>query len=207
MTIGPSPGRRAGVRIELAGLSATRRCRRLRRRISSEQPKGGSSRASVLPRSRIRPASFRAFLRHRLRRRALSRARTGRRWHGHGFAAMLTETPAGAHAGLRLLAGRPGADRPDEGALVCSCHEVGVNRIAAAIASGAANLDAVGIATRAGTNCGSCRPRSGECSITAARRNLASLRPIDQRRVPWPSAVVAPRGNVMRKTPPRLPWS
>jgi assimilatory nitrate reductase catalytic subunit len=70
---------------------------------------------------------------------------------------MLTEAPADAHAGLRLLAGRPGADRPDEGALVCSCHEVGVNRIAVAIAAGADTIDAVGLATRAGTNCGSCR--------------------------------------------------
>ena len=73
------------------------------------------------------------------------------------LAAMLSEVPADAHAGLRLLAGRPGADRPDEGALVCSCHEVGVNRISAAIAAGADTTDAVGFATRAGTNCGSCR--------------------------------------------------
>jgi assimilatory nitrate reductase catalytic subunit len=70
---------------------------------------------------------------------------------------MLTEAPADAQAGLRLLAGRPAADRPDEGALVCSCHDVGVNRIAAAIAAGAETIDAVGSATRAGTNCGSCR--------------------------------------------------
>jgi assimilatory nitrate reductase catalytic subunit len=73
------------------------------------------------------------------------------------LAAMLTEAPADAQAGLRLLAGRPGADRPDDGALVCSCHDVGANRIAAAIAAGADTIDAVGFATRAGTNCGSCR--------------------------------------------------
>jgi len=58
-----------------------------------------------------------------------------------------------------LLAGRPGADRPDEGALVCACFGVGVNTIVNLIASQrAASVEAVGAALRAGTNCGSCRP-------------------------------------------------
>ena len=72
-------------------------------------------------------------------------------------AASLTE----AHAPLqrfRLLAGRGGADRPDPGAIVCSCFSVGVNEITAAITSGRAiGVDEVGALLKAGTNCGSCR--------------------------------------------------
>ncbi|MBL8573325.1 MAG: molybdopterin-dependent oxidoreductase [Hyphomicrobiaceae bacterium] len=59
---------------------------------------------------------------------------------------------------MRLLAGRPGQDRPDPGAIVCACFEVGVNTIMAAITQdGLATVDAIGAALRAGTNCGSCR--------------------------------------------------
>lgn len=59
----------------------------------------------------------------------------------------------------RWLAGRPGADQPDAGAIVCSCHEVGVNTIRHAIAEqGCNDLASVGRTCAAGTNCGSCRP-------------------------------------------------
>ncbi len=58
---------------------------------------------------------------------------------------------------LRLLAGRPGADMPDKGAIVCACFEVGANEISAAAAGGCGSVDAVGERLRAGTNCGSCR--------------------------------------------------
>ncbi|WP_134681267.1 nitrate reductase [Paracoccus ravus] len=58
-----------------------------------------------------------------------------------------------------LLAGRAGADRPDEGALVCACFGIGVNRILSAItAQDLVTVEAIGAALRAGTNCGSCRP-------------------------------------------------
>ncbi|UFM63813.1 molybdopterin-dependent oxidoreductase [Paracoccus sp. MA] len=68
-------------------------------------------------------------------------------------AALLGEEGAGA------LAGRPGADRPDEGALVCACFGIGMNSIVQAIASQRlTSVEAVGQALRAGTNCGSCRP-------------------------------------------------
>jgi assimilatory nitrate reductase catalytic subunit len=57
-----------------------------------------------------------------------------------------------------VLAGRPGSDRPDGGAIVCSCNSVGINTIADAITRhGCATVEAVGAHTRAGTNCGSCR--------------------------------------------------
>ena len=63
---------------------------------------------------------------------------------------------------FRLLAGRPGADVPDRGAIVCSCFDVGANEIAAAITHHACHsVDAVGRKTSAGTNCGSCRAEIG----------------------------------------------
>ena len=63
---------------------------------------------------------------------------------------------------LRLLAGRPGSGQRDPGPIVCACFEVGRNDIAQAIASkGCLSVTAVGDATRAGTNCGSCRPDIG----------------------------------------------
>jgi assimilatory nitrate reductase catalytic subunit len=59
----------------------------------------------------------------------------------------------------RVLSGQPGADRPDTGAIVCSCFSVGVNTLAAAIASGTClSVASLGEALKAGTNCGSCRP-------------------------------------------------
>jgi assimilatory nitrate reductase catalytic subunit len=57
-----------------------------------------------------------------------------------------------------LLAGRaPGAD-VDTSSIVCACANVSINKIHAAIANGACDLEAIGAGTRAGTTCGSCRP-------------------------------------------------
>ncbi|GGB96647.1 assimilatory nitrate reductase catalytic subunit [Novosphingobium endophyticum] len=57
-----------------------------------------------------------------------------------------------------LLAGRPSVPLPDRGPIVCVCHGVGEMDIAAAANDGAATVAEVGGCTRAGTNCGSCRP-------------------------------------------------
>ena len=57
-----------------------------------------------------------------------------------------------------LLAGRPAVALPPAGPQVCVCLDVGENAICAAIAAGAASVAAVGTATGAGSNCGSCRP-------------------------------------------------
>ncbi|SLJ96803.1 nitrate reductase [Novosphingobium mathurense] len=57
-----------------------------------------------------------------------------------------------------LLAGRPSAPLPDRGAIVCVCHGVGERDIELAVSEGAATVAEVGGCTRAGTNCGSCRP-------------------------------------------------
>ncbi len=67
----------------------------------------------------------------------------------------------GEGEGRSLLAGRPGADGPDRGAIVCACFDVGAKQIAAAAAQGCVTVEMVGKALRAGTNCGSCRTEIG----------------------------------------------
>ena len=58
-----------------------------------------------------------------------------------------------------VLIGRPAADMPNPGPMLCSCFGVGVNTIVQAIEEqGLITVDAVGAALQAGTNCGSCRP-------------------------------------------------
>ena len=75
---------------------------------------------------------------------------------------------------FRLLAGRASADQPDHGPIVCACFEVGRNQIVTAVTSGGCgSVAAVGEATRAGTNCGSCRAEIGGL-IDAARIAKAS---------------------------------
>ena len=59
---------------------------------------------------------------------------------------------------LVALAGRSAADQPDAGATVCACFHVGRNTLLAAAATGADSVAALGAATCAGTNCGSCKP-------------------------------------------------
>ena len=57
-----------------------------------------------------------------------------------------------------LLAGRASGARVDTGAQVCACFNVGAKTIVAAIRGGACSVAAIGAATTAGTNCGSCKP-------------------------------------------------
>ncbi len=64
-----------------------------------------------------------------------------------------TDTPP-----LVALAGRSPANQPDPGATVCACFNVGRNTLLAAAAKGARSVAALGEATCAGTNCGSCKP-------------------------------------------------
>ncbi|WP_027060126.1 nitrate reductase [Mesorhizobium loti] len=75
-----------------------------------------------------------------------------------GWAAQqLEEIHASQRERFRIVAGRAGAERPDAGATVCSCFNVGVNQIVAAVAAGCTTVEAIGNALKAGTNCGSCR--------------------------------------------------
>ncbi|WP_083480246.1 nitrate reductase [Loktanella sp. 5RATIMAR09] len=64
-----------------------------------------------------------------------------------------TDTPP-----LVALAGQSGSDQPDAGATVCACFKVGRNTLLSAAANGARSVAALGEATCAGTNCGSCKP-------------------------------------------------
>ncbi|WP_282130068.1 molybdopterin dinucleotide binding domain-containing protein, partial [Roseobacter litoralis] len=75
-----------------------------------------------------------------------------------------TETPP-----LVALAGRSPSDRPDVGATVCACFNVGRNTLLAAVANGAHSVAALGEATCAGTNCGSCKP---ELTVLLAQAHL-----------------------------------
>ncbi|MDJ0859927.1 MAG: molybdopterin-dependent oxidoreductase, partial [Dinoroseobacter sp.] len=61
-------------------------------------------------------------------------------------------------APLEALAGVPGADRPDPGATVCACFDVGINDLRRAIDAGHRSVPALGLCLNAGTNCGSCKP-------------------------------------------------
>jgi assimilatory nitrate reductase catalytic subunit len=65
------------------------------------------------------------------------------------------------HARLSILAGRSGDSSQDKGAIVCACFDVGRNQILSSVASGCRSVAAVGLATQAGTNCGSCRTDIG----------------------------------------------
>lgn len=59
---------------------------------------------------------------------------------------------------LELLAGRFAIAGEDRGPMICLCHAVREADVVAAIADGAGNVAELGKCTRAGTNCGSCRP-------------------------------------------------
>lgn len=69
---------------------------------------------------------------------------------------LLQRFPTNA-ARMAVLAGRPNADQPDKGAMICSCMQVGSTEILGAIHSGNTSVQTVGKITNAGTNCGSCR--------------------------------------------------
>ncbi|MGL4281920.1 MAG: molybdopterin dinucleotide binding domain-containing protein, partial [Albidovulum sp.] len=81
----------------------------------------------------------------------------------------------GAEAGTGVLSGQPGAETPDAGAVVCACFNVGVNTIAAAIASGRClTVAEIGAALNAGTNCGSCRPELAQLILRYRPQRLAA---------------------------------
>ena len=67
-------------------------------------------------------------------------------------------TQLGATERFRLLAGRPGGSLRSYGIKICTCCDVGQNEIIDAVAAGCRDVHAVGIATRAGTNCRRCQP-------------------------------------------------
>jgi assimilatory nitrate reductase catalytic subunit len=62
------------------------------------------------------------------------------------------------HQRRLLLSGKSGDGLAAVGPVVCACFGIGLAAIRGAITSGAANVDEIGKALRAGTNCGSCLP-------------------------------------------------
>ena len=75
------------------------------------------------------------------------------------LSSLFTEYPLSDEARSNLLAGKPGADQPDVGLLVCACFGVGENTIKEAIKCDAAkSVEDIGKQLKAGTNCGSCIP-------------------------------------------------
>lgn len=88
-----------------------------------------------------------------------------RGWVVEAFAAGVAPTD--------VLAGRAGGAQPDKGAILCSCNDVGINTILSAIEAGALDIDAIGAATRAGTNCGSCRSEVATLLASTTRKVAA----------------------------------
>ncbi|MDO9473464.1 MAG: molybdopterin-dependent oxidoreductase [Caulobacter sp.] len=74
-----------------------------------------------------------------------------------------------------LLFGRPAGPVVDAGPMVCACLKVGARAIDAAIAAGAGTADAIGAATGAGTNCGSCRPELARMIAAAAKEPVHAV--------------------------------
>lgn len=68
-------------------------------------------------------------------------------------------TPLDAGERFRLLDGRPSGALTPRTSVVCVCCQIGDTEIVEAIAAGRSTIAAIGAATRAGTNCGRCRPR------------------------------------------------
>ena len=67
-------------------------------------------------------------------------------------------------------------DLPDAGPLICSCFGVGLNVIRGALHSGAAaNVEEIGKALRAGTNCGSCLPELKRIVQGSANERVAAV--------------------------------
>jgi len=76
---------------------------------------------------------------------------------------------------LRLLAGRPGAQSRDRGAIVCACFDVGRNEILEAAHAEGSSVETIGSRLKAGTNCGSCRGEIQRLVAIAGARNQAPI--------------------------------
>jgi assimilatory nitrate reductase catalytic subunit len=90
------------------------------------------------------------------------------------LAQLFEEQPLPDKTRLRLLSGRPGAEQPDHGPIICSCFQVGLNTLREAIGQQQLlSAEAIGTALKAGTNCGSCLPELR--SLIAQDRSLYQL--------------------------------
>ena len=83
------------------------------------------------------------------------------------------DTPEDLERARALLSGRPPVAMPSVGRIVCSCFQVGRNRIVEAVRrERIADVAALGRRLQCGTNCGSCLPELRE--IIADERRLAA---------------------------------
>ncbi|WP_226781395.1 nitrate reductase [Oceaniglobus trochenteri] len=74
----------------------------------------------------------------------------------------------------QALTGRPPADRPDPGPVLCACLGIGVNSIVDAIETrGCTTVERIGDMLGAGTNCGSCRSEIAELLRNTRHREAA----------------------------------
>jgi assimilatory nitrate reductase catalytic subunit len=70
---------------------------------------------------------------------------------------------------LRILSGQPSGAEQDRGNIVCACFNVGQNEIASAIVVGnCRTVSSIGVALKAGTNCGSCRSEIARIILSTA---------------------------------------
>jgi len=111
--------------------------------IAADDPAAGNFRRAMLKDGRLD--------------RVLIMTRTGRLPPRDWLAERFLDETLSTHDRLALLVGSA-ADAVDAGPVVCACLKVGARAIEAAISAGANDVDGVGAATGAGTNCGSCRP-------------------------------------------------
>ncbi len=77
---------------------------------------------------------------------------------GRAWLAARLGTPLDPAERFRLFSGRPGGAMAPRGDIVCFCCNVGRNEIIDAVRAGCATVPAIGARTRAGINCGRCRP-------------------------------------------------
>src|SRR5262249_2263006 len=84
-------------------------------------------------------------------------AASGPKWDA--IKALFENEALGAHQRRAILSGKSTDGLADPGTVICACFGVGLNVIRAAIAGGlAVSVEDIGVALRAGTNCGSCLP-------------------------------------------------
>ena len=75
------------------------------------------------------------------------------------LAGLFAKDELSAEERASVLAGRPGKGQSDAGRIVCACFAVGLNTITDAIRKNQLTTpEEIGMALKAGTNCGSCIP-------------------------------------------------
>jgi assimilatory nitrate reductase catalytic subunit len=81
-----------------------------------------------------------------------------------------------------MLSGRSTDGLASAGPVVCACFGVGLAAIRVALQSGAAtDVEGIGAALRAGTNCGSCLPEIKRIVLDAGSDQAAAKKPLQPR--------------------------